>query len=207
MERINIMSFDKLVRCPSCNCKFPARTNYLEKLHEKKSSHQVAVETFMRLGGQELPSKPTIPDVEIRRLRAELILEECIETIRSLGFKIDPEDDNLFLEERYKPNLVEIVDGCSDILVVTTGTLSACGVADIRPIEIVNENNLAKFKWSDSEVDKLYEDRNNFGKYLWTRFKIGDEIFTCVKDSNGKIIKPPSHKKPSLDKELEEQSK
>jgi len=71
------MSFDKLVRCPSCDLKFPCRTNYVDKVNEEKSSHQVSVEKFMQLGNQERPSKPTIPSLEVRKLSAKLILEEA----------------------------------------------------------------------------------------------------------------------------------
>ncbi len=52
-----------------------------------KSKHQLRIEEFMRQAEQELPEKPTIPNEEIRELRAKLILEESLETIMALGFR------------------------------------------------------------------------------------------------------------------------
>ncbi len=53
---------------------------------EEQSSHQQRVEHFMRQARQPLPEEPSIPSEEIRRLRAKLILEEALETIKALGF-------------------------------------------------------------------------------------------------------------------------
>jgi predicted HAD superfamily Cof-like phosphohydrolase len=88
----------------------------------------------------------------VLRLRARLILEEALETIDALGYRVrDPE---LLVRERPGVlDLVEIVDGCCDIMVVTTGTLSACGVSDL-PVQLaVDINNLAKFG-GDGRLDE-----------------------------------------------------
>lgn len=187
----------KQVKCPGCDLRFYTRTNYVNKIFEEKSSHQVEVEKFMKLGGQEVPEKPTIPDSKIRELRAKLILEEALETCNSLGFYIKLDENGITLTEDFTPNLTEIVDGCADLLVVTTGTLSACGVKDIRPVELVDENNLKKFKWSDEELGNI-----SLPTYS---FVCADKEHTVVKDSDGKILKPPSHKKPCLEEEIERQ--
>ncbi|MFI5404957.1 MAG: hypothetical protein ACHQ1D_00440 [Nitrososphaerales archaeon] len=142
-----------------------------------KSRHQQQVEEFMQFAGQGLPDKPTIPPFEVRELRAKLILEECLETIEALGFYVWQDDrfcHSLHLEtvddygKELQPDLEEIIDGCADIAVVTTGTLSACGIPDLPFQDEVNLNNLAKFG-------------------------PGHSIRT-----DGKIIKPPDHKPPNI---------
>lgn len=144
-----------------------------------KTEHQRRVEKFMQLAGQEVPTFPTIPSPEVAELRARLILEEAIETISALGVAIYWEKCclNPFREYREKdfqykatdnPDLVSIIDGCCDIRVVTTGTLSALGIPDELFQEEVDHNNLSKF---------------GPGGY---------------RDVQGKWIKPPDHQPPKI---------
>lgn len=120
-----------------------------------KTEHQQRVEEFMVLAQQELPAKPCIPGRKVRELRAKLILEEAIETIEALGFRVDlpgyREDeaeldmDHVELIAAYDPNLVEIADGVADLSVVAIGTLSACGIDDQDILEAIDVSNLNKF--------------------------------------------------------------
>lgn len=147
-----------------------------------KTRHQEMVEEFMREAGQAMPIVPTTPDLDIRKLRARLILEEALETInRGLGFNLKTSDNNdllladiEFVEAR-RPSMIEIVDGCCDIAVVTTGTLSACGVKDWGPQYEVNSANLRKF---------------GPGSY---------------RREDGKWIKPPDFKPPDVYRTLQHQ--
>jgi len=150
-----------------------------------KTEHQLRVEEFMRLAGQQVPTRPLLASPEVRRLRAGLILEEALETIEALGFEVlmkptDGEADSgpdalnhgeLVVSEKQvrEPDLVEIVDGCADISVVTTGTLCALGVSDKMILAEVDANNLQKF---------------GPGSYR--------------RESDGKWIKPPGHKAPDI---------
>lgn len=146
----------------------------------KKSWHQLAVETFMlrmKSAEQNVPVKPEIPSLAVRRLRASLMLEECIETIR-LGLGIDvfacrPQgpvllDDSIkfdFKEADHKPSLIQIADGLADQRVVNDGTGSACGIA-LAPIHrIVMPNNLSKFGpgHSYNELGKLVKPKDFVG--------------------------------------------
>lgn len=122
----------------------------------EKSLHQLSIEEFMTLAKQDVPGRPVLPSKPVRELRAKLILEETIETIEGLGFKISVgclnrfahnglKISNVELTEVYPPNLEKIVDGCGDLSVVTIGTLSACGVADTGVLRVVDEANLRKF--------------------------------------------------------------
>jgi len=111
-----------------------------------KTEHQQRIEEFMRLAGQAVPLKPTMPSLEVRRLRANIILEEARETINGLGFEIGIDSHEIpVVSESGEPNIIEVVDGCADISVVTIGTLSAFGVADKPLLETVDAANLRKF--------------------------------------------------------------
>ncbi len=134
----------------------------------------------MLRGSQVVPLNLTFPGLEVRRLRAALILEECLETIEALGFFVSGEETNglrihnVYLIEDKEPikespaSLIEVVDGCCDISVVTIGTLSAFGVPDLPVLNLVDQNNLAKFGPG------------------------------CTIAEGGKVIKPPHHKKPNF---------
>lgn len=145
-----------------------------------KSEHQLRVENFMLRAQQQVPISPEIPSEKIRYLRARLILEEAKETVEALGFICEysfmsPSADD---PRRAKPiSLIEIADGCCDLIVVTTGTLSSCGLSDTRLQEIVDTDNLKKFKPGYSL------------------------------SSEGKLIKPPTHVGPTsaLEYEIENQ--
>jgi len=151
------------------------------------SEHQKRVNEFMKLAGQELPRKPTVPSEAVRWLRARLILEEAFETVTALGFELTTINPNKIQTHHIyvngerapfyarEPNLVEIIDGCCDLKVVTTGTLSACGVPDEIFQKEVDDNNLAKFA---------------------PGFRI---------DGYGKLLKPPGHKPPRIAELLAEQ--
>ena len=156
--------------------------------------HQSRVEAFMYQAEQEVPDKPTIPDLETRKLRAQLVMEEALELLEGLGIlpvvNIDTElpfedqvpENSVILDMQYfsfkdtgRADLVEIADACADLSVVTVGTASACGL-DMEPIlEEVDNNNLSKF----SE-----------GGY---------------KDENGKWIKPPDWQPPRIEELIDEQ--
>lgn len=118
------------------------------------NEHQRRIEEFMRLAGQDVPDEPKVPDRDTRILRAELILEEALETISALGIGVRVECDVKGQEIRHKHsldytmgpvNMVEVADGCADVSVVTMGTLSAFGI-DAEPVlEMVDQHNLQKF--------------------------------------------------------------
>ena len=127
-----------------------------------KSEHQQRVEKFMQRAQHDVPNFPTVPLNAVCELRASLILEEALETIEALGVSISLTSraivggmqkltqrltmDDLQIEATHDPSLVGIADGCADISVVTTGTLSACGIADAELLRMVDDSNLAKFE-------------------------------------------------------------
>lgn len=147
-----------------------------------KTPHYQRIEKFMKLAGQEVPenNQPTELDEATRLLRARLIMEEAMETVAALGVMLDTDFDSDLIFEKLQFsisgefNLVEVVDGCADISVVTIGTLVACGIPDKVLLQLVDENNLAKF---------------GPGGY---------------RDENGKWVKPPGHKPPDIKQLIED---
>lgn len=134
-----------------------------------RSDHQQRVDQFMRLAHQELPTSPAMPAFPVRKLRANIIFEEALETLEGLGFLPYWNGDSWTLKEIHTPDLVKAVDGCADLRVVTTGTLSAMGVHDLALQEEVDRNNLMKF---------------GPGSYR--------------RESDGKWMKPPGHQPPDI---------
>ncbi len=146
--------------------------------------HAQRVLSFMLRAKQECPVSPIIPDEKVRLLRAKLIFEEAMELIKdglgvevsidSTGVIVDGKEDVSFGFKIAGPgDLTLIADGVADLSVVNIGTALACGLEDQRILEIVDRNNLAKFGPGHSY-----------------RF-------------DGKLIKPPNHKKPDLKSEIE----
>lgn len=113
-----------------------------------KTPHQQRIEHFMTHINHQVEPHPVLPPVEVRWFRARLILEETLETIKALGYDIVPTKGGYEVSklETHAPNLIEVVDGCADISVVTIGTLSACGVKDRAVLEAVDRNNISKFE-------------------------------------------------------------
>jgi predicted HAD superfamily Cof-like phosphohydrolase len=105
---------------------------------------------------QRVPASYEVPPVEVRRLRARLIMEEALETVRDLGFTVEGPmgtykppvinevSDLRFCDDR-KPSLEGIIDGCCDSIYVNTGTLLVCGAPDVPHLAAVNAANNAKF--------------------------------------------------------------
>lgn len=134
------------------------------------------VREFMQKAGQDTPDSITIPDEDTLKFRATLILEETLETIAALGFKLEMVDGG---EDHGKlmlrphgggVDLKEVVDGCCDIKVVTTGTLIAFGIDD-EPAQLeVDLSNLRKFGEGGYRSDGT--DGNPPGKWIkpkdWT---------------------------------------
>lgn len=143
-----------------------------------KSQHQQRVEQFMLRAGQDVPSKPTLPDAATCLARAKLHLEETLETIVALGCYVYRDKDtrhgfNVGKWVDVKPNLINIIDGCVDSNVIATGTLSACGVPDPPFIIEVDAANLRKFEGD------AHRDAN--GKWIKPTGFVGPDIAEVLK--------------------------
>lgn len=120
---------------------------------------QFKVAEFHKAASQVDLDRPGIPDLNIRILRAKLMLEELLETIHDgLGLSIQIDSMvNQFREtgrievskieflEVHPGNIVETADGIADLLYVTLGTANATGI-NIKPIfDEVHRSNMSKF--------------------------------------------------------------
>ena len=102
------------------------------------------VKEFMKTFGQEVLSKPALPENKIIKLRLDLIKEELNE-----------------LEEAIKDkNLVEIADALTDILYVTYGAGHAFGINLDSCFDEVQNSNMSKL---DENGNPIY---NENGKVL-----------------------------------------
>ena len=108
---------------------------------------------------QEIPKSSGLPSLEIRRLRAQLILEEAFETVEALGFFVCTEVFNsdrlglrtfdtrglILVETNSTLNFEKAIDGCVDTIYVCVGTLMSMGVPDLPFSQEVCRANEAKF--------------------------------------------------------------
>lgn len=198
----------------------------------QRTQHQQRVDEFMKLAGQASPDRPTIPDFQTRLLRARLILEEALEAIHALGFDVRtgqmahdsaPEvwKPNELVEQLvqsydvdFEPSLAEIADGCSDLVFVTTGTFSSCGMAAQSIQEEVDKNNLAKFEHRCSDCGSAESDSFAGQKAVHGGvYNVG--VRRCpscrriwqsgYRRDDGKWVKPENHKAPDLKRIVSEQ--
>ena len=88
---------------------------------------------------QLVPTVPCIPPTDVRLLRAQLVLEEALETVHALGFSVQVGaaevvvrhvDDVEFFEHGSDLNLGDMIDGACDTIYVAVGVLASCGVPD-----------------------------------------------------------------------------
>jgi predicted HAD superfamily Cof-like phosphohydrolase len=172
--------------------------------------------------GQEVPDEPVIPDGKTRVLRAKLILEEAFETVKALGVKVrfSPDQGGSMWSDHWcevddlsrmsfsatdDADLEGIADGCADVIVVTTGTLIACGIKDEELQEEVDENNLRKFKHSCPECNSASsKEANDTGEpgvpaEAWRRCRgCGHTYRSGFRREDGKWVKPEGFKGPDV---------
>ncbi len=157
----------------------------------------------MRTGGQDVSDSPRVLTDEETKLRTRLIFEETLETLFdglglgslvlsstdpsgsiALSFCITKEDFRavrLFPIPRYNTDLVELADGLADLAFVCDGTACAAGI-DLEPVH--------------AEVA-----RSNMSKFV----KDEEGNLVVIRDSNGKIQKPPTYSPPDIASIIEAQ--
>jgi hypothetical protein len=83
---------------------------------------QKGIKDWSEKFGQVINSAPTVPSLEVRKLRAKLILEEALETVEALGFIIHGREVDKLLNEHLEvePNLIELADGLADLTLFLT---------------------------------------------------------------------------------------
>lgn len=113
-----------------------------------KSQHQLQGEEFIRRAGKiEFPKTPRMPPPKTRKLLADLVLEETVEKINALGFRVEMTTNGLKnLPCKDKESFKEVIDACGDIMFVVRQTLSACGVHDEILDREICRSNMTRFK-------------------------------------------------------------
>lgn len=114
--------------------------------------HQKHVSAWMQKANQETPDRPTMPDLDVRKLRIALIAEELAELCDAFGLKITLDTRRgkkpkiEIIENECKPaltfvDLKDSYDAVEDLLVVVLGTSVAIG-ADAEPgfVEVMRSN-------------------------------------------------------------------
>ena len=144
---------------------------------KRQSAHQRRIEEFMCKGGQKVPESLNLRDSETRKLRARLILEETVEVIEAMGFRVlvaqNPVEKNpvlIPLEAALDP--AHIAKELADLSVVPIGTMSAFGMQDEPLLQAVDNSNLSKVQ--------------------------GGPVFRA----DGKLLKGPDYKEPDMNKAL-----
>lgn len=148
---------NKLLMTPGLTIKTPSsQEEYPQYLSRMAISNLFTMAVTSQIDSrQSIPNDAGIPDLETRRLRAKLILEEAFETVEALGFAVtgrsgkseivlDPK--RLYLVELSKGlNMEDAIDGCIDTMYVCVGTLMAMGVPDLPFVDEVCRANEEKF--------------------------------------------------------------
>jgi len=140
-------------------------------------NHYDSIKDFMESAGQVVPPEPTQLDATTAELRARLLLEETLETIRALGVEIHLaelgqehvpiEMEHLRLTSTVPCHTLAMVDGICDVVYVALGTLVSAGLPFDPFMDEVCENNLSKVR-------------------------------PVAKIVNGKVVKPDNYQPPRL---------
>lgn len=165
---------------------------YLEARQGLKKT-QLQVRKWSEKFGQCVAETPTIPSLEVRKLRAKLILEEALKTMAGLGFSVYELTSQATVIEICLPDLKTVADGIAASIFVQLGTAVACGI-DMEPIfDEVCRSNMSKL-WTCKEYAKRTDSSLTYEK-TQSLTEVDYETTRCylVKDSHGKVIKSPSY--------------
>lgn len=186
------------------------------------TTEQKQVKEFMKVFGQECPEKPSMPSLEVRKLRAKLIMEEALELITHglcIGMEIksrpdgdyinigDLEIEDIEFNQYGHGDLTLIADGLADLhYVAYCGTALACGL-DMEPIfESIHLSNMTKL-WSVEEYAEHDLKEGETPKYVGDRRwgELDETKCWAVKNKADKIVKPPSFIPPNLQPIIDKQ--
>lgn len=166
------------------------------------NKHLILQEQFQKLAGQTKFGLGQVPDVETRKLRLKLALEELCELAEAFGLiqsfdemlqsKIhDGYDKNVIDTNEYNPT--EALDAMIDSAIINYGSVITCGFEEIfdREYENVDTNNKTKFHTDYDEAVKTqsYYSVNNVYSDI-QEIKLNDVSFYVIKNKYGKVLKP-----------------
>lgn len=115
------------------------------------TKEQKQVKEFMLKAGQECPDKPTMPSLEVRKLRVKLIAEELLELCAAYHIQLDIMQDGE-IEVFWNGDtgdifndLILAADATADLRVVVIGTDVAMGIDGEPCWNEVHRSNMSKF--------------------------------------------------------------
>jgi predicted HAD superfamily Cof-like phosphohydrolase len=146
---------------------------------------QAQVREFHEKFGVKINENPTMPELKERILRANLILEEALEFVDAMGLRVDVVDPlsgyartslDVFvkfeLKELGPANLVDAADAIADLNYVVAGAAVTMGLDTETLGDEVHRSNMSKV-WPDGTVRH--------------------------RESDGKVLKPPTYSPPNLE--------
>lgn len=107
---------------------------------------QIEVRELMQKMGQATPEKPTMPSLEIRKLRVKLIAEELGELALAYGIDLFISDGEVevFAFSHSRADLIAAADATTDLRVVVIGTDIAMGIDGEPCWNEVHRSNMSK---------------------------------------------------------------
>ena len=111
--------------------------------------HDTVVVEFHEAFGHPVAWKPTVPDLDIRKLRIKLILEELLEyaTASGLTLCVNGQDimfQSLSLIESGTPSIPDAADGLGDLRYVIDGANLVWGIPGEKVLREVHFSNMSK---------------------------------------------------------------
>lgn len=123
---------------------------------------------------------------DLVKLRMSLIKEEESETVEAT-------ENNDF---------IEVIDGLTDLLYVTYGTLSSYGVNADKAFDLVHKSNMSKVCVSEEEAKQTVEwYKTNEDRYDSPSYRKADygDYWVVYNESTGKILKSINYKPVKFD--------
>jgi hypothetical protein len=184
----------------------------------QQTKHQFRIELLMHCAKHAVPLVPFLPDEKVRKLRAKLMLEECLEAVHNLGFDVKIGDNNWKCQS-CGARFAEYVNGCpkcnkgsvhdepdletvqmDNLEFIPNGHENLVGIADgCADTSVVTIGTLSACGIKDNPL--LEEvDGNNLGKF-------GPEAIAngAGYNADGKWVKAKNHPKPDIEGVLRKQ--
>jgi predicted HAD superfamily Cof-like phosphohydrolase len=135
---------------------------------------QAQVREFHEKFGVKISENPTMPELKERILRANLILEEALEFIHAMGLYARFQFGEWEIKENFpaKPDLIAAADAIADLNYVVAGAAVTMGLDTEKLGDEVHRSNMSKV-WPDGTVRH--------------------------RESDGKVLKPPTYSPPNLE--------
>jgi predicted HAD superfamily Cof-like phosphohydrolase len=155
------------------------------------NQNQARVRQWMENAQENLPSFPTIPNADVRRLCARLILEEALETVNAMGIQASLTAnshgmlriEDIYFKDTGEVDQKEVGNGLADTEFVLHWGANQFGLDHQPFFDEVCRSNETKFDWKSSEI---------IGLTTCKVITLKDGKF-CVRDKGNKIMKSPSY--------------